>query len=263
MKLCCEDNYLKNKSAIISDSYNPGVYLSLVIPTYNEKKNIAELLKRLCAVLDQCLAGRYELIIVDDDSPDRTWEEAAKLSQSYQGLKVLKRQGERSLSNAIIDGWKIAEGEILGVMDADLQHPPEDIEKLLNALKETPGADLAVASRHVDGGGVSDWSFARRILSRLAQGIACLIIPETARLLKDPLSGYFLIKRKAISHCELNPLGYKILLEVLSRGRIKKVKEVGYIFNERIQGGSKVTPLIYWQYILHLIRLRFSKKCGG
>src|SRR3990167_234105 len=112
MGICCENSIkLENDSAMIPASYQPDIFLSLVIPTYNERKNIALLIARLCDVLNRCLAGRYELIVVDDDSPDRTWEEAMALSQTNPRLKVLHRKGERSLSLAVMDGWKISEGE--------------------------------------------------------------------------------------------------------------------------------------------------------
>lgn len=229
---------------------------SLIIPTYNEGKNIARLVQRLTDLLDTAIPGCYELIVVDDDSPDRTWESAQALMADYPQLRVMRRQGERGLSTAVIRGWQVAQGDILGVIDADLQHPPETLLHLLTRMRE--GADLAVASRHVEGGGVSSWSATRRFLSRGAQLLGLVILPQVVSRVSDPMSGYFLVNRAAIAGKTLNPVGYKILLEVLARGRVKQIAEVGYVFNERQEGESKVTWKQYVDYLLHLLRLRIS-----
>jgi dolichol-phosphate mannosyltransferase len=120
------------------------------------------------------------------------------------------------------------------------------------------GADMAVASRHVEGGGVSDWSVARRIVSRTAQVFGLVILPGVVGRVSDPMSGYFMIRRSAIEGVELHPLGYKILIEVLARGRFPWIGEVPYVFNERALGGSKATVRVYLDYLRHLIRLRLS-----
>jgi dolichol-phosphate mannosyltransferase len=235
-------------------SPEPEILFSLVIPTYNEGQNIPNIVRHLTTLLDHSLFGRYELIVVDDDSPDRTWEIAQALMADYNQLRVMRRQAERGLSTAVIRGWQAARGEILGVIDGDLQHPPEVLLKLLQAIEQ--GADLAVASRHIEGGGVSEWSIVRRFLSRGAQTLGLLILPDVVGRVSDPMSGYFMVRRQAIAGRTLNPLGYKILLEVLGRGNIQQVDEVGYVFQERQQGESKVTWRQYVDYLLHLIRLR-------
>jgi dolichol-phosphate mannosyltransferase len=231
-------------------------YLSLVIPTYNEGHNIDRLLAHLSQLLDPLLPQDYELIVVDDDSPDRTWQIAEGLRDRYPQLQVIRRQQERGLSTAVIRGWQAASGEVLGVMDGDLQHPPEILARLLYEVKQ--GADLAVASRHVEGGGVSTWSIARRLLSRGAQVLGLVILPGVLGRLTDPMSGYFLVKRGAIAHRPLSPVGYKILIEVVGRGNIQQIGEVGYVFQERQAGASKVTWRQYRDYLHHLLRLRFS-----
>ena len=134
-----------------SSSSPAPLQFSLVIPTYNERHNLRSLIERLSQLLDRLLGHDYELIIVDDDSPDRTWELAQDLADSYPQVRALRRQGERGLSTAVICGWQRARGQILGVIDADLQHPPEVLEQLWQQIER--GADLALASRHVDGGG--------------------------------------------------------------------------------------------------------------
>jgi dolichol-phosphate mannosyltransferase len=166
----------------------------------------------------------------------------------------MRRQGEKGLSTAVIRGWQASQGEILGVIDGDLQHPPETLIKMLDQMKK--GADLAVASRHVEGGGVSDWGFMRRVLSRGAQMLGLMILPNVIGRVSDPMSGYFMVRRSAIANYPMNPLGYKILIEVLGRGNIGSVAEVGYVFQERQEGESKVTWRQYVDYILHLLRLR-------
>ncbi len=231
-------------------------YFSLVIPTYNEGRNIVRMIETLSQLLDTALPGNYELLVVDDDSPDRTWEIADGLSDRYPQLQVIRRQQERGLSTAVIRGWQAAGGEVLGVIDGDLQHPPEILSKLLHEIMA--GADLAVASRHVEGGGVSSWSAVRRFLSRGAQILGLVILPRVLGRLTDPMSGYFLVKRTAIAHRPLSPVGYKILIEVVGRGNIQQIAEVGYVFQERQAGESKVTWRQYRDYLHHLLRLRLS-----
>ena len=237
-----------------SQQQKQAVNFSLIVPTYNESKNLAKLVEILTRLLNDYFGDSYELIIVDDDSPDLTWQVGLELMPNYPQLRVMRRQGEKGLSTAVIRGWQASQGEILGVIDGDLQHPPET---LLNMLDEmTKVADLVVASRHVEGGGVSDWGFIRRFLSRGAQMLGLMILPNVIGRVSDPMSGYFMVRRSAIANCPMNPLGYKILIEVLGRGNIGSVAEVGYVFQERQEGESKVTWRQYVDYILHLLRLR-------
>ena len=231
-----------------------SVHLSLIVPTYNEVKNVENIVRILSGLLEEPTGGNYEVIIVDDDSPDGTWKVAQSLLEKYPKLRVMRRQEERGLSTAVIRGWQAAEGEILGVIDGDLQHPPETLLKLLRAIDN--GADMAVASRHVEGGGVSNWSLARRILSRGAQMLGLMILPSVLGRVTDPMSGYFMVRRSSVVGKDLNPLGYKILLEVLARGDVGTVAEVGYVFQERLEGESKVTWKLYKDYLLHLAKLR-------
>jgi dolichol-phosphate mannosyltransferase len=230
--------------------------LSLILPTFNESGNISEIVRILSDLLDPAWAGRYELIVVDDNSPDRTWKIALELTNQYPQLKVLHRETEKGLSTAVIRGWQVAQGEILGVIDADLQHPPEILLQLLAEMER--GADLAIASRHVEGGGVSEWSMIRRFLSRGAQMLGLVILPEVINRLSDPMSGFFMVRRSAIAGVTLSPVGYKILIEVAARGKIRWIGEVGYVFRERQTGESKVTWKQYLEYLQHLIRLRLS-----
>lgn len=233
------------------------IYLSLIIPTYNECKNVKTIIEKLSQLLDGTIPGDYELIVVDDDSPDRTWEVALSLTPDYPQLRVMRREHERGLSTAVIRGWQVARGEVLGVIDADLQHPPETLLQLLAEIKR--GADLAAASRHVTEGGVSDWSVVRRFLSRGAQTVGLIILPDVVGRVSDPMSGYFMVRRSCIAEKILNPAGYKILIEVLGRGDIRWIGEVGYVFQERQEGESKVTWKQYIEYLRHLLILRFAR----
>ncbi|AGY58631.1 glycosyltransferase [Gloeobacter kilaueensis] len=229
------------------------VQVSLVLPTYNEAANLEAVLSRIDGLLTG--SGRsYEIIVVDDDSPDRTWALAERLaSERFPQLRVIHRTEERGLATAVLRGWEAARGEILAVMDADGQHPHLTLLELLDAIDA--GADVAVGSRHVSGGGVSDWSAVRRFLSRGAQLLALVLVPSIARQVSDPMSGFFALRRSVIAGAVLDPVGYKILLEVLGRGDYRTLKEVGYVFLEREAGDSKVSARLYWQYLLHLIRL--------
>ena len=244
------------KQPSIIYSLSKPIKFSLVIPTFNEGQNIIEIVQMLSKLLDRIIPGNYELIVVDDDSPDLTWLLAYQLMSDYPQLRVIRRETERGLATAVIRGWQAASGEILGVIDGDLQHPPEILLQLWAEMEK--GADLAVASRNVQSGGVSQWSIVRRFLSRGAQMLGLVILPEVIGRLSDPMSGYFMIRRSSLVNRQLSPVGYKILIEVAARGQIKWIAETGYVFRERIVGASKVTCKQYLEYIQHLIRLRLA-----
>lgn len=243
-------------SSVGENRNHSSLRLSLVLPTYNESPNIEAIIKRLTLLLDSTLAEDYELIVVDDNSPDETWKVATEIMSNYPQLRVMRRCDEKGLSTAVIRGWQVARGEVLGVIDADLQHPPETVLLLLGEIEK--GADLAVASRNVEDGGVSDWSITRRILSRGAQLLGLIILPGVIGRVSDPMSGFFMVRRECIAQKQLNPKGYKILIEVLGRGNIRWIGEVGYVFQERQEGESKVTWKQYLEYLEHLLRLRLD-----
>jgi dolichol-phosphate mannosyltransferase len=246
--------------AMVVGRAHEGLGLSLVLPTFNERSTLPQLIARLRSILDARLPADYELIVVDDDSPDRTWELAAEIAAEDPTVRLLRRVDERGLSSAVVAGWQMSRGRILGVIDADLQHPPETLVALIDRIMD--GADLAVASRYVAGGGVSDWSVPRRLLSRGAQTLGLVLLPEVVGRISDPMSGYFLVSREAVADAPLRPLGYKILIEVLARGRVGRLAEVGYVFNERQHGSSKVTRRQYIEYVRHLLLLRWAAPLG-
>jgi len=224
--------------------------LSIVLPTYNEAANLPELLKRITAVLKQ---GSFEVIVVDDDSPDRTWEVAEKLVQQYAMLRVLRRVGRRGLSSAVTEGFAMAKGEVLIVMDADLQHEPQLITQLAKAIED--GADIAVASRYTEGGSVGEWVTGRRILSRVATFLARKVPPVEV---SDPMSGFFALSKKAYDPiaARLQPTGFKILLEVLAcLPHGTKTAEVPLQFKQRLSGESKLNLTVELQFIIQLLRI--------
>lgn len=233
---------------------------SLVIPTYNEAANIADLYRKLIAVLSTQELP-FEIIIVDDNSPDETWKIVEDLAKFDNRLKVIRRLSDRGLATAVIAGWVKAEGEIIGVIDGDLQHPPEILKMMLAEILRDKDIDIIVASRHISGGGVSKWSIWRRIISRFATMLSGIFVPKVFKRVKDPMSGYFILRKKVIEGKDLTPIGYKILLEVLVKGNYKKVLEVPYIFCERAKGGSKAGLKQYLISLIHFIKLcSYSKR---
>ena len=228
--------------------HSSSTELSLIVPTYCESQNIAILVERVHQSLS---SYSYELVVVDDNSPDGTSEIANSLSQQYP-VRVITRRNERGLASAVVEGFKQARGDILGVIDADLQHPPEVIPELLETVMS--GADVVIASRYVEGGGSEGWSASRKIISKGSKLLAQVLLPA-ARGIKDPLSGFFLLRKEVIDGVELSPTGYKILLEVLVKGKATEVAEVPYIFKVRERGTSNLTSGEGIRYLKHLTRL--------
>lgn len=229
-----------------------NLHASIVVPTYNERNNLPVLLARLNGAMQE----EYEVIIVDDDSPDGTWKKAQELTGTYP-LKVIRRRGKRDLSTAVLDGVKKAEYSIIVVMDADLQHPPEEVPRLIEKIKA--GTDLAIGSRCVRGGSFShDFGIIRRILSLGADLLAHLFIKET-RSVQDTQSGFFAFKKSVIGNASLHPVGFKILLELLVKGNYDRIDEVGYTFVERKAGESKLGAKDFLDYLRHLLRLMKSQ----
>lgn len=223
--------------------------ISLVVPTYNERENLPTLMEGLRSVL-----GDYELeiIIVDDSSPDGTGEVAEQLSREYSNVKVIHRERKRGLASAVIEGFNCAREDILGVIDADLQHPPENIFKMLKEIQN--GADIVIASRYAEGGGIEGWSKGRKLVSKVASLLPRVIFPKI-RNIRDPVSGFFLVKRAALEGANLNSIGFKILLEILVKGAYDKVVEVPYVFQERKKGKSKLGFKEYLYYLRHMFGL--------
>ena len=228
---------------------NPDV--SIVIPTYNERDNLPVLLERIHRSMSS--AGyNYEVIIVDDSSPDGTAEIARTLSHKYS-VKVIVRKDRKGLSSAVLEGIKYSSSDNIVVMDADLQHPPEVIPSLMaKALREN--CEIVVASRYVKGGSVGEWSIVRKSISKGATYVARILLPKV-HVVSDPMSGFFLLKKYLLNSTELDPKGFKILLEVLSRANYSKVCEVPYVFGKRFKGESKLGTIEVINYLMQVLDL--------
>ena len=232
---------------------NPSL-ISLVLPTYNEAQNLPRLIPRLTSVLEG-EGVPFEIIVVDDDSPDGTWALAGQMALTDRRLRVIRRRGERGLATAVVAGWKAAQGEILGVMDADLQYPPEGLPALLRTIGADAALDVVVASRYAPGARLGAWSLRREILSHAAIALAKIALPRALGQLQDPNAGYFLMRRRVIEDVDLRPRGYKILIEVLARGHWQRLVEIPHAFEGRHEGTSKLGVRQMVEFLSHLARL--------
>ena len=228
---------------------NPLV--SIVIPTYNEKENIGVLIPEIFGVFKKS-GIRGEVVVVDDNSPDGTGEIAEKMKAKYR-MKVIHRKTKLGLSSAVVEGFEKVQGDIIGVMDSDFSHPPELIPDIVKPIISNQ-ADLTVGSRYVKGGGIKEWPFKRKIISRGARLLAKLLTT-----VKDPLSGFFFFKRDIIKNKVLKPHGYKIGLEIFVKGEYSKIREIPYTFVNRRAGKSKLGPKEDMNYLKHLVKLYWYK----
>jgi dolichol-phosphate mannosyltransferase len=207
--------------------------LTLVIPTYNERDRLDPLLQRIFDVVDG-QGINVQVIVVDDNSGDGTGERADEWARGGR-VRVLHRPSKLGLGSAVLDGFALAASDVVGVMDADLSHPP-DLIPLLYATMIGGELDIVVASRYIPSGGTRDWPIGRLMLSRLACWLARPITP-----VRDATSGFFLLRRECLDGFRTAVRGFKIGLELFVRARPKRVAEVGYVFVGRASGESKMT----------------------
>ncbi|MGH9485323.1 MAG: glycosyltransferase [Terriglobales bacterium] len=228
--------------------------ISLVVPTCNERANLEPMLRRSAAALS-IAAAAFEIIIVDDASTDGTRDEVRRLQAGgFPWLRLIERDHEHDLSTAVLAGWRAARGDVLGCMDADLQHPPELLSALVLALRRQ-AADVAIASRYTPGASLGAWGKARRLGSRAATALASLILPGALAGVTDPMSGFFLVSRRAAALEALRPQGYKILLELLARAQPLQVTEVPFRFGTRTAGESKASWRVTWRFLRQIAAL--------
>jgi dolichol-phosphate mannosyltransferase len=228
--------------------------VSVIIPTFNEADNLPVLVRRLENILSHL---SYEVIVVDDDSPDETWRIGQELSTENRRVRVVRRMDTRGLSSAVMAGFAVAQGKTLAVIDADLQHDERILPNLVEAVSER-GADVAVGSREVDGGSYGNFAPHRRFIS---WGGAQLARTMLGVGVGDPMSGFFVLSRDRYESVvgKVNPRGFKILLEFLANGPRPKVAEVGYTFGDRVHGTTKLTGSVAASYMLALMELSFGR----
>jgi len=229
--------------------------LGLVIPTLCEAENIQILLERIQKSLEP-LKISYELIVVDDDSRDGIEELVQQIAAKDERVRLLVRTGVRGLAGAVIHGWDNTDADVLGVIDADLQHPPELFPQLWQALE---GSDVVLASRYAPLGSRRNWNRFRHLISQIAIWMTLPLQRPTIRVM-DPMSGYFLVRRSAIRDLTLHPAGFKILLEILVRGDIRSAQEIPFSFGHRYKGRSKAGLKVGLEYLLLLARLRRQRR---
>ena len=220
--------------------------VSVILPTYNEAENIRLIVPKICNVLrENNVIG--EILVIDDDSPDGTEEIARKMASQYP-VRVHARKNERGLATAVMKGFELARGEICLVMDADMSHPVEKIPEMIKPIIEGH-YDATVGSRYMTGGNCEHWSVKRIVISKgaglLARGVARL---------SDPTSGFMAFRRRIIDGIKLDPVGWKIVLEVIVKTNAR-FKEIPIIFVDRQFGKSKLNPSVQKEYLSHLWKL--------
>lgn len=222
---------------------------SLIIPTYNEAKNLLPLVEEVWTSIDKNKVD-LEFIFVDDNSPDGTGEVAEKLKDEYP-VKVIHRAGKLGLGSAVIEGFNLSYRPYLGVMDADLSHDPAIINSMILALENN---DVVIGSRFEKESIVEDRSVIRRVISGTGVFLTKLLTG-----VNDPLSGYFFFRRDIVAGIKLETIGYKILLEILIKGKIKKIQEFSYTFRMRIYSFSKLNYKEYLLFAGQVIKYSFYK----
>ncbi|HKN22918.1 MAG TPA: polyprenol monophosphomannose synthase [Terracidiphilus sp.] len=229
--------------------------LALIIPTLNEAENIRGVLNRTRSVLDP-VGINYEILVVDDDSSDGTGEIVSAISLEDPRVRLIVRKGAKGVAGATLLGWENTDASIVGAMDADLQHPPELLPALVSAI--LAGHDVAIGSRYAAGGSLGNWNLPRKLLSNAALWVAMPVQRKQIRA-KDPTAGFFLVRRECIDQIQFQRTGFKLLLDVLVRGRIRSIKEIPYTFESRHHGASKATFKVACEYGGLLVRLYWER----
>jgi dolichol-phosphate mannosyltransferase len=227
----------------------PAVELTVVVPAFNERDNIELLVDRLEEALGRT---SWEVVYVDDDSPDGTASAVRELSQINPRVRCVQRIGRRGLSTAVIEGILASSAPYVAVMDADLQHDESVLPTMLETLKRDK-LDVVVGSRYTGGGGIGDWNKGRAAMSKFATQLARIVVPAE---LSDPMSGYFVMTREAFDQSvrRLSGQGFKILLDLFASSPTPyRFKEVPYTFRDRLRGESKLDGAVVWEYLMLLV----------
>jgi dolichol-phosphate mannosyltransferase len=224
--------------------------ISVILPTYNESENIKLIVPKIISVLKGS-ALECEIIVVDDNSPDGTADITMELVRDYP-LKVYVRKNERGLATAVMKGFELASGDIFVVMDADLSHPVEKIPEMVRPILEG-NCDATVGSRYTRNGRCTNWPFERRFMSKFSG-----LLARGLTRLTDPTSGFMAIRKDALNGAKLDPVGWKIVLEIIVKTGVH-FQEVPIIFSDRQEGQSKLDTWVQIQYIAHLWKLYYFK----
>ncbi|QDI89698.1 glycosyltransferase family 2 protein [Candidatus Nitrosopumilus sp. SW] len=241
-------------------SKNNDDTISIILPTYNESKNIIQIIESIRENLPKYL--KYETIIVDDNSPDGTGKIVEDYIKSFkdvanQSIKLIHRTTKNGLSSAIIKGIQQSSGETIVVMDSDFSHPPQIIPKMLETLRKYQ-YDVVIASRYVSGGKIKDWTLKRKVISKFATKIAKFSLKVSVN---DPMSGFFIFKKNIINGLHFDGLGFKILLELIVKTKDVKIKEVPYTFTDRKFGSSKLDTKTIFDFGKSVFKLyRYGKQ---
>ncbi|MBO4374448.1 MAG: polyprenol monophosphomannose synthase [Lachnospiraceae bacterium] len=223
--------------------------LSIVVPTYNESGNVEVLSEKI----GEALKGvTYDIYFIDD-STDDTPKVLEELTKKDDHVHFLHRENEKGLATAVIKGFEIADGDFLACMDADLQHPPEILRPMYAAL--CSGADICVPSRLIKGGSDGGLNFYRKFVSGTARWMGKILLPCLKRI-SDPTSGLFMFRKEMLQGADLQPVGWKIMIEVLAMTDYSLVVEIPYSFQDRASGESKLSKDATMQYIYQLFGLR-------
>jgi dolichol-phosphate mannosyltransferase len=227
---------------------------SLILPTYNEKQNLEVYLPILNSLFIN-LKMDYEIIIVDDDSPDGTYEWAQDYAKENQHIRVIRRIKERGLTSALLTGMGSASGEIIGVMDADMQHDESILPRMIDAIKEQ---DMVIGSRLAEDGSYGRMNFLRRVFSTCFATLIRFFLPVK---INDPMSGFFILKRNVFtaSKDNLNPQGFKLLTQFLSQNPLISVSEIGYTFGKRKFGDTKFSLKQIRDYVWTLVDISLGR----
>ncbi len=221
--------------------------ISVILPTFNEAENLPIIVP---AILEQLQKASIEaeVIVVDDNSPDQTAEVAKSLAD-YYSVRVLCRRDKRGLASAVLDGFRLSKAEVCLVMDADGSHPVERLPDMVRPILENR-ADITVGSRAIAGGSIEQWTWLRRLVSKGAGMMARGLTPMT-----DPTSGFMAIRRDFLANLKLDPIGWKIVLEIVVKASPCRLIEVPIVFRDRRHGQSKFNFGPQRDYFLHLLRL--------
>jgi dolichol-phosphate mannosyltransferase len=220
--------------------------ITVIIPTFKEEANIKNIVSEVNTVFEKN-AINGEILVIDDNSPDKTIEIVNQLKITKPNLKLIVRQEDHGLSQSVVDGFRRADSDIFLVMDADLSHPPSLIPKMLMEIRA--GNDLVIGSRYMEGGGIKKWPLKRRVISIGATFLGRLLFPD----ISDPVSGFFAVRKIVVADAPLKPRGYKILLEVLGKGIWKNDKEIPFEFVDREIGTSKLKLKTIVEYAQQVI----------